>query len=148
MLRLIVKACCIAACFGNFVLTAHPGSTDTNLLADNGNEYWVDPKTGESTWYMPEEFGWAPVDDREVGRLFYHNSVTKVSPSVSLVLHKGTNQACNQSLTAPDLPAGISMGEARDPGLAEDCCAQGGPVNPPRHALSWEAVQVLNAYLV
>eukprot|EP00891_Asterochloris_glomerata_P000931 jgi/Astpho2/931/fgenesh1_pg.00016_%23_122_t len=45
----------------------------------NGNEYWVDPKTGESTWYMPEEFGWAPVDDKEVGRLFYHNSVTKES---------------------------------------------------------------------
>ena len=54
--------------------------TDTSLLAANGNEYWVDPKTGESTWYMPEEFAWAPVDDKEVGRLFYHNSVTKVRP--------------------------------------------------------------------
>ena len=40
------------------------------------------------------------------------------------------------------------MGEARDTGLAEDCCAQGRPVNPSSHALSWEAVQALNAFLV
>ena len=72
-------------------LTANPGSTDTNLLAANGNEYWVDPKTGESTWYMPEEFGWAPVTDEEVGRPFYHNSVTKVRPVFVFVL-QGTNQ--------------------------------------------------------
>ena len=38
------------------------------------------------------------------------------------------------------------MGEARDPGLAEDCCAQGGLVKPSSHALSWEAVQALNAF--
>ena len=96
---------------------------------------------------MPEEFGWAPVDDKEVGRLFYHNSVTKVRSVLSLVL-QGTNQACSRSLTAPDLPAGISMGEARDPGLAENCHAQGRPVNPFSHAPSWEAVQALNAFLV
>lgn len=74
--KLVMEARSLAAIactvFGN------ARDSDINLLAANGNEYWVDPETGESTWYMPEEFGWAPVDDKEVGRLFYHNSVTKV----------------------------------------------------------------------
>lgn len=49
-----------------------------NLTAEDGKEYYVDSKTGESTWTKPVELSWVQAQSEDHGREYYHNTVTQV----------------------------------------------------------------------
>ena len=42
-----------------------------------GNRFFIDPKTGESTWDRPERAAWVEVQSEEHGRAYYFNNITQ-----------------------------------------------------------------------
>lgn len=48
------------------------------LTAEDGKEYYVDPKSGESTWTKPIELSWVQAQSEDHEREYYHNTMTQV----------------------------------------------------------------------
>jgi len=64
----------------NEVTWEDPGVLAPYKEEETGRFYWVDPKTGETTWERPDDgTGWVVTWDEEHKRHFWHNPKTSES---------------------------------------------------------------------
>ena len=70
-------------CFCCCLLTASGRGSPT----EEGNEYFIDPKTNDTVWERPEAVAWVAMYDEEYQQHFYFNKVTNVC---TFALNPGT----------------------------------------------------------